>query len=319
MEKETKLYSKNSDILFIYDAKLCNPNGDPDDENKPRMDYETGKNLVSDVRLKRYIRDYLESIGYEIFVSQVDGETVKADVRLQKFFEKENKKVKLDKLTSNDIDFVLSKLFDVRLFGATMPIGAQEGEKKGTSSNFIGPVQFNWGYSLNKVEIVESSTITSIFAGRKEDSGTFGKDWRLYYSLIAFHGIISGYRAQFTNLSEEDVTLFYSALLKSIPKIASTRSKIGQTPRLLLRVEYKDEETFLSDLRNNIKISKEDGLRDIGEFELDVSNLKSLLTRNKEKIDKVYLFEDEELKMEGGNLKSQLKPVFDENLIELSY
>ena len=75
----------------------------------------------------------------------------------------------------------------------------------------------------------------------------------------------------------------------------------------------------MSDLRNNIKISKEDGLRDIGEFELDVSNLKSLLTRNKEKIDKVYLFEDEELKMEGGNLKSQLKPVFDENLIELSY
>jgi CRISPR-associated protein Csh2 len=51
----------NSDILFIYDAKLCNPNGDPDDENKPRMDYDTQTNLVSDVRLKRYLRDYLMS------------------------------------------------------------------------------------------------------------------------------------------------------------------------------------------------------------------------------------------------------------------
>ena len=77
---------KNSDILFIYDAKLCNPNGDPDDENKPRMDYETRTNLVSDVRLKRYIRDYLESKGYEIFVAKVDGETVDATTRLKKFF-----------------------------------------------------------------------------------------------------------------------------------------------------------------------------------------------------------------------------------------
>jgi len=168
MEKETKLYLKNSDILFIYDAKLCNPNGDPDDENKPRMDYETSKNLVSDVRLKRYIRDYLESTGHEIFVSKVDGETVNATVRLQKFFEKEGREVKLNKLTSSDVGFLLSKLFDVRLFGATMPIKAEEDEEKGTPSNFIGPVQFNWGYSLNKVEIVESSSITSIFLEEKK-------------------------------------------------------------------------------------------------------------------------------------------------------
>jgi len=83
--------------------------------------------------------------------------------------------------------------------------------------------------------------------------------------------------------------------------MASTRSKVGQTPRLLLRVEYNDEETFLGDLRNGIKISKEDGLRDIGEFELDVSNLKSLLTRNKEKIDKVYL-----LKMRSLRWKEEI-------------
>ena len=59
----------NSDILFLYDAKLCNPNGDPDDENKPRMDYERNVNLVSDVRLKRYIRDYFQWTGQEVFVA----------------------------------------------------------------------------------------------------------------------------------------------------------------------------------------------------------------------------------------------------------
>jgi len=64
MMAEVKI--KNSDILFIYDAKLCNPNGDPDDENKPRMDYDTHRNLVSDVRLKRYIRDYLLNQGEDI-------------------------------------------------------------------------------------------------------------------------------------------------------------------------------------------------------------------------------------------------------------
>ena len=54
----------NSEILFLYDAKLTNPNGDPDEENRPRMDYERGTNLVSDLRLKRYIRDYLADQGY---------------------------------------------------------------------------------------------------------------------------------------------------------------------------------------------------------------------------------------------------------------
>ncbi len=59
----------NSEILFIYDAKMSNPNGDMDNENKPRMDYDTSTNLVSDVRLKRYVRDYFEkACGKEILL-----------------------------------------------------------------------------------------------------------------------------------------------------------------------------------------------------------------------------------------------------------
>lgn len=314
------VYSKNSEILFLYDAKLTNPNGDPDDENKPRIDYEKEINLVSDVRLKRYIRDYLESIGYEIFVAKVDGETVDATERLRRFFEKENKKVNLNKLTKEDIDFILSKLIDVRLFGATMPIKAGE-EGKGASSNFTGPVQFTWGYSLNKVELVTSNSITSTFAGRDEAGkgqyGTFGKDWRLYYSLIAFYGIVSGYRAKYTNLSEEDVVLLDKALLEAIPQMASTRSKIGQKPRLSLRIEYS-KPYFLGDLRNKVKIDKEEGLRDITDYELDASNLKEVLEQNKDRIDKVYVFQDPELKVKGGKLFDQLKEVLGNKVIELT-
>lgn len=314
------IYSKNSEILFLYDAKMTNPNGDPDDENKPRMDYEKEINLVSDVRLKRYIRDYLESIGYEIFIAKVDGETVDATERLKRFFEKEQKKINLNKLTKEDVDLLLSKLIDVRLFGATMPIKAQEGER-GASSTFTGPVQFTWGYSLNKVELVRSSSITSTFAGRdqagKGEYGTFGKDWRLYYSLISFYGIISGYRAKYTNLTEEDVKLLDNALLRAIPQMASTRSKIGQKPRFLLRVEYKTSDIFLGDMRSRIRLDKEEGLRDISDFEVDFTELKTLLEQHENNIGKIYIFEDPELRVKNGALKEQLKSTFSNKIQEL--
>jgi len=308
----SEVYSKNSEILFIYDAKLCNPNGDPDDENKPRMDYETRRNLVSDVRLKRYIRDYLESIGYEIFVTKIEGKSVSATDRIKKFFENSNKIVNINKLGKEDLDFILSKLIDIRFFGATLPIKAQEGEEKGVATNFIGPIQFNWGYSLNKVDTVESSSITSIFSGREEkgEYGTFGKDWRVYYSLISFYGIISGYRAKETNLTFDDVKLFDNALINSIPKMASTRSKIGQTHRFLLRVEYKDQHIFLGDLRDFVKLDKTEGLRDVKDFEIDFDPLFNVLKENKDKIENIYLFEDSDLNIKGGSFKEKIKKEF---------
>lgn len=304
------VYSKNSEILFIYDAKMCNPNGDPDDENKPRMDYTTRRNLVSDVRLKRYIRDYLESNGYDIFVTKIEDKSVTATERLNKFFEKEGKKVSIKDLSKEDLNFLLSKLIDIRFFGATITIKGDSAGKKGVSSNFTGPIQFNWGYSLNRVDIVESSSITSIFSGKEADYGTFGKDWRVYYSLIAFYGIISGYRAIETNLTNEDVLLFDKALINSIPKMSSTRSKIGQTPRFLLRIQYKDEETFLGDFRGLIKIDKEDGLKDVSDFEINFNKVFELLNKNKDKIDSIYIYENEELKIEGGSFREKIKNSF---------
>lgn len=289
---------KNSEILFIYDAMMCNPNGDPDDENRPRMDYERERNLVSDVRLKRYIRDYLQDKGYEIFVAKYEDLTVNATQRLNNLIKENNKKINLNKIDKEGIQWLLSQLIDVRLFGATMPIKSEG--TKGSSLTFTGPVQFNWGYSLNKVRLLDSSGITSHFGSEEgKTQGAMGKDYRVYYSLVAFHGIISGNRAKLTNLQEEDIQLLDEAILKAIPLLA-TRSKIGQYPRLYLRVQYKDTETMLGDFRYHVKPDKIEGLRDITDYKLDVTKLKENLAKNIDKLDKVFYWQDENLKITSG-------------------
>ncbi|MEW5801425.1 MAG: type I-B CRISPR-associated protein Cas7/Csh2 [bacterium] len=304
MDIPSNLITQNSDILFIYDARQTNPNGDPDDENKPRMDYESSRNLVSDVRLKRYIRDYLQDYrGQDIFVAKVDNKALSVTERLEMLFLacQENdysRNLNLTKLERKHINWLLSQLVDVRFFGATMPIKAKEGA--GASATFTGPIQFNWGYSLNRVELLDSSSITSHFSSEAEKAqGAIGKDWRVYYSLIAFHGIISARRAERTSLNKDDILLFDESIIRSIPLEATTRSKIGQTPRLYIRVEYKDNQTFLGDLRDQIVLDKTDGLRSIADFHLDVTRLSCLLKKQISKISRILFWQHADLKISG--------------------
>lgn len=288
----------NSDILFLYDAKLTNPNGDADDENRPRMDYERSINLVSDVRLKRYLRDYLQNKGYEIFVARVEDQTVNATDRLKKLFENYEGKVNLNKVEASEKEWMLDQLIDVRMFGATMPI---KSDSKGSSMIFTGPIQFNWGYSLNKVSLVESSTITSHFSSSSENErGSMGKDYRLYYSFIAFHGIISAARAQHTRLTEEDVALFDEAMVRAIP-LQATRSKAGQYPRVYIRVEYVNDQYIIGDLRDLVKLSENEGLRSIQEVELNIDLLIEKLVSANDKIKTIHYWQDTTLTFVSEN------------------
>jgi len=385
-----KMIENNSEILFIYEAKMCNPNGDPDDENKPRMDYDRGINLVSDLRLKRYIRDFLMKYkNQSIFVSKVDGSTVDATGRLKYLYFLSNiisaidendqlDKSKLDKkikelieIESNDgkkreehlAEFIskiknekkdpkqitnyvnlsialnlqlsgknsdlkeindsdieklsntnlLSELIDVRYFGATMPIKSEQGG--GSSRTFTGPIQFNWGYSLNKViGPMDSNGITSTFGGATDEYSTMGKDFRVAYSIIAFHGIISAKRAEHTYLTKDDIKLFDEAMIKAIPLEATTRSKTGQSPLLYLRVEYNNKEIFLGDLRRYIKLVDHNGseipfdqstkLGSLKEYKLDLSDLKNKLDKVKENIFCIHFWKHEDIGINGWDLKN---------------
>ncbi len=307
---------RNSEILFLYDAKRCNPNGDMDNENKPRMDWEAGRNLVSDVRLKRYVRDYLLDQKEEpIFVRKLGDDALKAKEALGLY-----KLVHLDgededKLTKGDVNLNKSELkeigdevfglADIRLFGATIPIEVEDG--RGGSSTFTGPVQFNWGYSLNRIdELQESRTITShLQTGRSESGAGIGKDYRVNYSFLAFSGGVNARVAESTRMTDEDLELLDEALIEAIP-LNRTRSKIGQTPRLYLRVELKDHMTALNDLREFVDIEPsvpESELRDIDELTLQAEELENYLEDHADVIQAVHYWKDRNLTIDGINFE----------------
>jgi len=285
----------NSEILFIYDAKMTNPNGDMDNENKPRMDYDTDTNLVSDVRLKRYLRDYFEKqLGEDIFITENAKDAKDRGAQLTKA----NK-------THKD-------LIDARMFGAVFAA-------TGGNDHLTGPIQFNWGYSLNKVELNESSTITSSFSSGEG----IGKDYRVKYSVIAFNGAINAKTAKETELSDDDVKIFDKAMINAIP-FCRTRSKIGQTPRLYLRVEFSDNKTFLNDLREYIKFESEDELtvRSIDNFKINIVDLAEYLSNFSKKIESVHYWKDEKLQLNDWNklkeiLNSKLKEIKPEEIKSL--
>mgnify|MGYP003733462347 FL=1 len=280
----------NSEILYLYDAQLTNPNGDPDEENRPRMDYERGINLVSDLRLKRYIRDYLLDKNYELYVQSIDNKPVTAAERIQQ-------------IRDTSDENLLNSFIDIRLFGATVPA-------TGDSKSFIGPVQFNWGYSLNKVELLESS-ITSHFASSSTNrQGAIGKDYRVKYSFIAFSGVVSGKRAEYSRLSESDLELLDEAMKKAIPLLA-TRSKIGQYPRFYMRVVFNDNETILDDFRNYIQLLPADeNLRSINECALECGRLRAYLEARKGLIKEIKMFQSDELRMLDNGVEKTASDIF---------
>ncbi len=269
LEAPENVVKVNHEFLFIYDAKLCNPNGDPGNENKPRMDEDRDVNLCSDVRLKRFIRDYLQIYKKKkIYVTKIEGKPV------------EPKEV-LKKLKEEKDELDLKNLIDVRMFGATMAIEKEQ-------MAFTGPIQINWGYSLHKVSLCNSYGITTTFKSSEQATqSSMGEDWRVNYSLIAFYGNIIAHKAwnevqkNGTLLTTDDIKLFDEAIVKSIPLFA-TRSKIGQYPRFYLRLAYTNNEYIYGDSVEE-NVIKEENIRNVSEIILDVSRLQKLIDELKEK------------------------------------
>lgn len=275
-----------SELVFLYDIKDANPNGDPMDDNKPRIDEETEINIVTDVRLKRTIRDYLYKYRDEnIFII----EEVKED-GTQKTREERIKDLQIK--SKQDEKKLLDKYVDLRLFGATIALAGEEERARGKSITWIGPVQFRFGRSLHKVEprIIKG---TSVMPSKEAlTRGTFIETQIVPYSLICFYGIINENAARSTNLTEEDANLLLDGVWNGTKNLI-TRSKVGQIPRFLLRVIYEDKNYHIGDLEKKIRLVKLDSskddkeIRDISELKLDITELINTLKENKEKIEKI--------------------------------
>jgi len=303
VEQDTNVVQHRSELLFLYDIRDANPNGDPADENKPRIDEETGVNIVTDVRLKRTIRDYLyeyrrDEAG-EIFVRKVESQEGIQDAKARA------------KDFKNDPSEILRSCIDVRMFGGTLPIST--GASKDSSITFTGPVQFKMGRSLHTVELKYIKGTAAFASKEGKQQKSFREEYILPYSLICFYGIINENAAKKTNLTERDVKLLLDAMWNGTKNLI-TRTKVGQTPRLLLKVTYKDSGYHIGDLDKLIELQTSvphEKLRDISQLSLDITNLVNTLRKHKDKIKSVEYLVDDRLNLMCNGEKAELSSIED--------
>ena len=199
------------DFVFVFDVKDGNPNGDPDAGNLPRVDAETGMGLVTDVCLKRKVRNYVQvskncAEGYDIFIK----EKAVLNTLIDKAHEDEDVKEAKDK-TMAARDFMCKKYYDIRTFGAVMSTGKNAGQVR-------GPIQLTFARSTDPIIASEHSITRMAVATEKEaekqsgDNRTMGRKATVPYGLYVGYGFVSANLAKQTGFSEEDLELFWEAL-----------------------------------------------------------------------------------------------------------
>jgi len=202
------------DFVLLFDVKDGNPNGDPDAGNLPRVDPETGNGLVTDVCLKRKVRNYVQlvnkGVGYDIFVKE---KGILNDLIAEAHKEEGVKsKEKGGEKTEAARQVMCRKYYDVRTFGAVMSTGENAGQVR-------GPVQLTFARSIDQVVPLEHSitrmAVTTPAEAEKQqgDNRTMGRKFTIPYGLYRCHGFISAPLAVQTGFSENDLKLFWDAIL----------------------------------------------------------------------------------------------------------
>lgn len=201
------------DFVFLFDVKDGNPNGDPDAGNLPRVDAETGQGLVTDVCIKRKIRNYVglvkgEQPPFEIYVKE------KAVLNRQhtRAYEAANLKSEAKKLPKKEEDarnltlWMCKNFFDIRAFGAVMTTEVNCGQVR-------GPIQFALGRSVDPIVVQEHAVTRCAVTNEKdlEKERTIGRKFTVPYGLYRLHGFINPHLAEQTTFSDSDLELLWSA------------------------------------------------------------------------------------------------------------
>ncbi|KGE72164.1 type I-C CRISPR-associated protein Cas7/Csd2 [Spirochaeta lutea] len=211
----SNIINKRYDFTYLFDVQDGNPNGDPDAGNLPRIDAETGMGLVTDVCLKRKIRNYVQIVKgmqkpFDIYVKE---KAVLSRTQGEAYETEEVKSAKDDaKKVEKARDFMCSNFYDIRTFGAVMSL------KKNNCGQVRGPIQLVFGRSVEPVVTLEHSITRMAVATEEEeqkqkgDNRTMGRKFTVPYGLYRTHGFISAHLAKQTGFTEEDLQLFWDAL-----------------------------------------------------------------------------------------------------------
>jgi CRISPR-associated protein Csh2 len=297
-----------SELLFVYDAQDCNPNGNPIGDNRPRRDPDTGKGIVTDVRLKRYLRDQLLDDGYDIYVKKVEGESRTRTHLIKDVLDRVGEAGEIEEIEEIGDEF-LANATDVRYFGATLSFEASDDEEDerfreslntALPNHLQGPVQFLPAKSLNEVEENEEyDSLTSVIStGEENRQGGFDlDDKRIKYGIFPFYGLVDNNSAEATDLTQADVERLDTLCWRALKNQTTSRSKLGQDPRLYLRVEYEKDNFHIGGLQDMVDLAGEsdEPLRSISDVVVDATNLVEALDDAAERIKTLHVVGDDRL------------------------
>ena len=240
------------DFVLIFDVQDGNPNGDPDAGNLPRVDAETGRGLVTDVCLKRKVRNFAmlskgDVAGFDIFVkekailnAEIESAYAKLGIDLTKSpaDEKDGKKRnKEGQGQGSEVNKVRNQMcatyYDIRTFGAVMSTGPNAGQVR-------GPVQMTFARSVDPVDTLEHSITRMAVATEAEaekqggDNRTMGRKNTIPYGLYVAHGFVSAHLAAQTGFSQEDLDLLWAALNNMFEHDRSAARGLMTTRKLVI-------------------------------------------------------------------------------------
>ncbi|HAA44830.1 MAG: CRISPR-associated Csh2 family protein [Halomonas sp. 54_146] len=203
------------EFVLLFDVTNGNPNGDPDAGNLPRLDPETNQGLITDVCLKRKIRNYValekeQDAGYAIYMQEksvLNNQHKKAYEALG--IKPESKKLPKEKEKARQVtEWMCNNFFDVRTFGAVMTTEVNSGQVR-------GPVQVAFASSIDPVVPMEVSITRMAVTNEKdlEKERTMGRKHIIPYGLYRVHGYVSAKLAESTGFSEDDLALLWRSLI----------------------------------------------------------------------------------------------------------
>lgn len=277
--------AKTREFVFFSDAIMSNPNGDMINDNRPRQDERTGCLEMSDVRIKRYIRDEWLSRGDKVFVKPVLGKEGYLDCKgvAKKVIEEE-------KITKNELEAKLKAEYkDVKLFGAVVT---------DPKFNILGPLQIMWSRSVHEAE-VEFTQGTSVFSsGESRQQGTIWSKYYTPYALFKTYMVYNDLVAHKQNITvtESDIDEFKEVLIAGVRNYKSTSK--NQTPRLLVEVVYNQNHIDGELDYVTVTANKQDlEIRSIEDFDFDLAPLLDYYHKHRDVISSINIYRHSKVRL----------------------